>query len=241
MADTTASMRGLLYLWQEVLRGFGWRLNPEKTQFFCTNVYPEPIEFEGCSIEPSYSFKWLGCILTSTGVATDHVEHRISLALAAWQLLNNQFSFSKLRFKVKSKLYMAIIEPIMLHGVHAYALTTGDLQKIYKAQNMVQRTFVSSRTSNIHERWIQIHARLKVLRNNRALSDSISRLLARYVRRNYSQEVLALVDFRGREWTQRLQRRSKERRRMGRPALTLQSMLHGNLPHWDDACHVSAL
>ena len=211
-------------------------MNPTKTQFLCTSLYPEPISFEGCRIEPSQSIKWLGCILTPSGAAKEHVEHRLSLALAAWQLLNRQFCFQRLRFKVKARLYKAVLEPIMLHGLNAYALTTSEIQKILKTQNMVQRTFVGSRAGDVHERWVEIHARLRLLRTERKLSNSAKVVLERYARKQYSQETLAIIDFRGMEWKRRLERRINDRRRQGRPALSLQSLPHGyHLSHEDES------
>ena len=224
-ADSTSAMTGLLGLWQEVLGGFGWRLNPGKTQFLCTNVFPEPIYFEGCKLEPSDSFRWLGCIVTTSGVVHEHLEHRISLTLAAWQILNRQFCFKQLRFGVKARLYKQILEPILLHGLQAYAMTSFDLHRISRTQNIVQRTFISSSFEEAHARWVDLHARLKDLRSKRRLSDSVLVLLAKYKSTKYSQDTLELVHYKGRAWKSQSTRGTGDRRRAGRPALSLECML----------------
>ena len=86
-SDAVEHMGAMLGLWREVLGTLGWEMNHAKTQFMCTATYPQPLVIEGFGIQPSTSLSWLGCILTESGSANEHVRHRVFLGRAAWSIL----------------------------------------------------------------------------------------------------------------------------------------------------------
>ena len=224
-ADSVQNMERLLHLWSRVLQQIGWSIHVRKIEFLCTSQCPQHLCFEDNNIAPCGSFVWLGCKILNTGRATAHVHHRTTLATASWRLLIRHFDFTRLPFRVNARLYKSIIEAVLTHGCNSFALTADDFDHVRKFQNMVQRTFIRSAEPDQRARWLEIHSRLNGPRTLGYISDSISVLVSKCKRSSYCQVTQELIDFRGSSWLQALGRRRPDRKRCGRPAITLASLL----------------
>ena len=139
--------------------------------------------------------------MTPTGSASEHLSHRSSLALAAWRILNEQFGFSKLSFRTRSRIYKTILSPILLHGCLAYPINVTDMRVIQKTQNIIQRTFVRIASGEqIHDRWLELHRRLHQHRSQGRLEDSVNRLQQMFVSAKFPPQVMKVLQYRSTVW-----------------------------------------
>ena len=165
-AHSADDLRVQLEIWKDLLGAFGWQINYSKTQVMFVSSYPQELEISGCKLEAVKSFVWLGCKFVDTGLAREHVEHRIALATAAWRQLCMHYDYNRLSLRTKNRLYTNIIQPIVLHGCHAFPLTSAEWQSICKLQNTIQRHYFKlPGVADIATRWTTLHRRMKTLRN----------------------------------------------------------------------------
>ena len=171
------------------------------------------------------SFQWLGCSIAATGAATSRIRLRYLKAIAAWRVLCKDFDFNKLAFPVKAKLYQLVIEPTLTHGCVPFGMSKDDWQTLEKTQNIIQRSFIKSRLTDVHERWIEIHSKLKVMRERGDVSDVCVSLRKAYSKAVFTKETTAIIQYRNDEW-QAANFQGKPRRRQVRPPITLAKTLH---------------
>ena len=99
-------------------------------------------------------------------------------------------------------------------------MSKDDRLLLERTQDLIQRTFIKSRLSDIGERWIEIHSRSRDLRASGDLSDACASLKTAFQRTTFTPTIRKIIEYRNSAW-QQSDFQGKPERKMGRPSINL--------------------
>ena len=88
---------------------------------------------QGTSIRQVNKFKYLGVTISEEGRSEEAVRARVSAAWGKWRDLSGVISDKKMPRKLKIKLYMTVIRPVLLYGAECWTVGgTDSRENIYE-------------------------------------------------------------------------------------------------------------
>jgi len=85
-------------------------------------------------------FKYLGVTISEEGGSEEAVRARVSAAWSKWRDLSGVISDKKMQRKLKIKLYMIVIRPVLLSGAECWRVRQKEEQILEKTKKrMLQR------------------------------------------------------------------------------------------------------
>lgn len=104
---------------------FGMEVSTEKSKVMVNSKSASqhpPIKMSNICLEEVVSFKYLGSTLTSDGKSLTEIKSRIALATAASSNLSILWKSRKISFKVKFRMYNALVLSVLLYGCECWTL-----------------------------------------------------------------------------------------------------------------------
>ena len=123
--------------WQESLETRGLRVNASKIVVMVRSKRGEEQvlieDRHGRQLSQEDSFKYLGSMGDSKGGTELDVRSRIRAGWAKWREVSSVIYDKKMTLKLRAKIYTAVVRPVLLYGVEAWALRK-------KEQSQLERT-----------------------------------------------------------------------------------------------------
>ena len=90
------------------------------------------VDINGKELQQLDEFKYLGTVVAKEGRTMTAVRQRIKATWCKWREITGVMYYRKIPRKLKSKLYKAIIRPVLLYGAECWA--------VGKKEELVTRT-----------------------------------------------------------------------------------------------------
>lgn len=139
IANSTRELQKAVNATSEYAAAYGLLLRPEKCKYmWCTTKPSESLRINGKEIELVEEFCYLGSTLRSNCDVSQDVEQRIRKATAAFNSLSKSLWKSPVSNKVKLRVYLTAIRPILLYSSETWPLNPALESKI----DTVERRFM---------------------------------------------------------------------------------------------------
>ncbi|KAH7698683.1 endonuclease-reverse transcriptase [Aphelenchoides avenae] len=186
----------------------GLRLKPSKCELLSTLPEgEEPIKVYGEEIKQVPSFCYLGSIITADGSVKEDVSQRIRKARAAFATLQRCLWSTNVSQKMKLRVYMTAIPPILLYASETWPLTQSEEERLSRAERNFLRRALGIRQMDMvsnQELWRRVTAALApkrlmdvatTIRRNRL------KLLGHHLRRGEQRLTRIAIEYTGEtEW-----------------------------------------
>lgn len=140
ISDTKIKLQKAIIEWTETLKERGMTVNTKKSKVMMvarTEEQIEPIRMEcdGEVLEQVDSYQYLGITIHETGKIQMEIRNRIKKTTAAYfSISNTLFGKKEIEKKTKTRVYQAILEPILLYGSESWTNTESDSSRISAVQ-----------------------------------------------------------------------------------------------------------
>ena len=117
--------------WQEGIEEKGLKVNTGKTEVMVCSRQGTSVNItdnKGTVLKQVDKFKYLGITMSAKGGSEEAVRARVSAAWTKWRELSGIFFDKKMPRKLKIKLYMTVIRPVMLYGGECWTVTKKEEQ-----------------------------------------------------------------------------------------------------------------
>ena len=94
---------------------------------------------QGTSLRQVNKFKYLGVTISEEGGSEEAVRARVSVAWGKWRDISGVISDKKMPRKLKIKLYMTIIRPVLLYGAECWTVRKKEKQILKKTDMRMLR------------------------------------------------------------------------------------------------------
>ena len=128
--------------WQIGIESKGLIVNIAKTEVMVSSrsgAKAHIKDSQGTSLRQVNKFKYLGVTISEEGGSEEAVRARVSAAWAKWRDLSGVISDKKMPRKLKIKLYMTVIRPVLLYGAECWTVRKKEEQIIKKTEMRMLR------------------------------------------------------------------------------------------------------
>lgn len=140
IADSVGKLQNAVTEWTETLRERGMEVNKDKSQVMMVartdeQVSPITIDCGGQLLEQVEAYVYLGTTIHQTGKLQGEIRNRVKKATAAYYSLSNcLFGKREVERRTKTRVYNAILEPILLYGSESWTVAKNDLSSVNAVQ-----------------------------------------------------------------------------------------------------------
>ena len=147
------------------------------------------------SLRQVNKFKYLGVTISEEGDSEEAVRARVSAAWGKWRDLSGVISDKKMPRKLKIKLYMTVIRPVLLYGAECWTVRKKEEQILEKTEmRMLRRIKVVTLTDKVKS--VDIRKELGVTSIQEKVRKVKLRCNGHMQRMEENNEVRAVVDMR---------------------------------------------
>ena len=128
--------------WQIGVEGKGLKVNIGKTEVMVSSRKGTKVKIKdslGTSFRQVNKFKYLGVTISEEGGSEEAVRARVSAALDKWRDISGVISDKNMPRKLKIKLYMTVIRPVLLYGAECWTVRKKEKQIIEKTEMRMLR------------------------------------------------------------------------------------------------------
>ena len=128
--------------WQIGMESKGLKVNIGKTEVMVSSRKGTKVNIkdsQGTSLRQVNKFKYLGVTISEEGGSEEAVRARVSAAWGKWRDLSGVISDKKMPRKLKIKLYMTVIRPVLLYGAECWTVKKKEEQILEKTQMRMLR------------------------------------------------------------------------------------------------------
>jgi len=227
--ESQAGVNRKLELWRETLESKGFRLSRTKTEymrcnFSSTTQEDGDVTLEGQVVPRKDTFRYLGSMLQRDGDIDEDVSHRIQAGWMKWRQASGILFDKRVPQKLKGKFYRTAIRPAMLYGAECWPTKRRHVQQISVAEMRMLR-WICGHTRRDRVRNDEIRDRLGVAPIEEKLVQHRLRWFGHVQRRPPEAPVRSGI----------LRRDSNMKRGRGRPKLTWEEAVKGDLRGWNIA------
>ncbi|XP_013400983.1 uncharacterized protein LOC106166864 [Lingula anatina] len=109
----------------------GLRISKKKTEVMALNIQSPPsVEVEGCILNNTSCFTYLGSIVATDGGTSRDVNNRLTKARNAFKSLNKIWKCSQYSIKTKLRIFESCILSTLLYGSECWRITEEDIKKL---------------------------------------------------------------------------------------------------------------
>ena len=130
-------MRRRWLRWQIGMESKGLKVNIWKTEVMVNSRRGTKVntkDSQGTGLRQVSKFKYLGVTISEERGSEEAVGARVSAAWGKWRALFGVTSDKKMPRKLKIKLYMTVIRPVLLHGAECWPVTKKEEQILDKTE-----------------------------------------------------------------------------------------------------------
>ena len=128
--------------WQIGMESKGLKVNIGKTEVMVSSrrgTKANIKDSQGTSLRQVNKFKYLGVTISEEGGSEEAVRARVSAAWGKWRDLSGVISDKKMPRKLKIKLYMTVIRPVLLYGAECWTVRKKEEQILEKTEMRMLR------------------------------------------------------------------------------------------------------
>ena len=128
--------------WQIWMESKGLKVNIGKTEVMVSSrrgTKANIKDSQGTSLGQMNKFKYLGVTISEEGGSEEAVRARVSAAWGKWRDLSGVISDKKMPRKLKIKLYMTVIRPVLLYGAECWTIRKKHEQILEKTEMRMLR------------------------------------------------------------------------------------------------------
>ena len=117
--------------WQEGIEKKGLKVNTGKTEVMVCSRQGTSVNItdnKGTALKQVDKFKYLGITMSANGGSEEAVRARVSAAWTKWRELSGVFFDKKMPRRLKIKLYLTVIRPVLLYGAECWTVTKKEEQ-----------------------------------------------------------------------------------------------------------------
>ena len=125
VTNTEEEMQRRWLKWQSGMESKGLKVNIGKTEVMVSSRSGAGVNIkdnQGTSLKQVEKFKYLGVTISDGGGSEEAVRARVSAAWAKWRELSGVIYDKKMPRKLKTKLYLTTIRPVMLYGAECWTM-----------------------------------------------------------------------------------------------------------------------
>ena len=142
-AESEEELQSRVTEWQESLERGGLKVNVEKTEVMVSSKEGGDRiavqESRGSVIKQVEKFKYLGSTLSQEGGCEAEVESRIKAAWGKWREVSGVVCDKKMPVKLKVKIYITVIRPVLMYGSEVWALRRKEEAKLERTEMRMLR------------------------------------------------------------------------------------------------------
>ena len=150
---------------------------------------------QGTSLRQVNKFKYLGVTISEEGGSEEAVRARVSAAWGKWRDLSGVICDKKMPRKLKIKLYMTVIRPVLLYGAECWTVRKKEEQILEKTEKMMLRR-IKGVTLKDKVKSVDIRKELGVTSIQEKAREMRLRWYGHMQRMEENNEVRAVVDMR---------------------------------------------
>ena len=142
VTDTEEEMQRRWLDWQIGMESKGLKVNIGKTEVMVRSrrgTKANIKDSQGTSLRQVNKFKYLGATISEEGCSEEAVRARVSAAWGKWRDLSGVISDKKMPWKLKIKLYMTVIRPVLLYGAESWTVRKKEEQILEKTEMRMLR------------------------------------------------------------------------------------------------------
>ena len=142
VTDTDEEMQRRWLDWQIGMESKGLKVNIGKTEVMVSSrrgTKANIKDSQGTSLGQVNKFKYLGVTIIEEGGSEEAVRARVSAAWGKWRDLSGVISDKKMPRKLKIKLYMTVIRPVLLYGAECWTVSKEEQILEKTEMRMLQR------------------------------------------------------------------------------------------------------
>ena len=162
---TQGELEVRLHTWQRSMEAKGLKINSSKTEVVAvskTNTLQVNIrDLHGEQIKQVEAFRYLGTTINQDGSCKGEVQARIKRAWTKWREVSGIVCDKKMPTKLKSKVYTAIIQPVLLYGLEVIPLKKED-ERLLEATEMRMLRWIGGISLHEHRMNEDIRRFLKI-------------------------------------------------------------------------------
>jgi hypothetical protein len=148
----------LIYTSKEI----GIKINVEKTKFMLLSGHQNVgqnrnIKTANKSFENVTRFKYLGMTVTNQNLIQEEIKRRLNSDNACYHSVLNLLSSCLLSKKLKSRIYMMIILPVVLYGCETWSLTFREEHRLRVFENRVLRRIFGTKWDEMTGEWRKLY------------------------------------------------------------------------------------
>ena len=140
VTDTEEEMQRSWLGWQIGMESKGLKVNIGKTEVMISSRKGTKVNFkgsQGTSLRQVNKFKYLGVTISEEGGSEEAVRARVSAAWGKWRDISGVISDKNMPRKLKIKLYMTVIRPVLLYGAECWTVRKKEEQILEKTEMMM--------------------------------------------------------------------------------------------------------
>ena len=142
-AENEVDLQRRVTEWQESLERGGLKMNVNKTEVMVSSKEGGDRiaiqDIRGSDIKQVEKFKYLGSTLSQEGGCEAEVESRIKAAWGKWREVSGVVCDKKMPVKLKVKIYITVIRPVLIYGSEAWALRRKEEAKLERTEMRMLR------------------------------------------------------------------------------------------------------
>ena len=128
--------------WQIGMESKGLKVNIGKTEVMVSSRRGTKVNIkdsQGTSLRQVNKFKYLGVSISEEGGSEEAVRARVSAAWGKWRDISGVISDKNMPRKLKIKLYMTVIRPVLLYGAECWTVRKKEEQILEKTEMRMLR------------------------------------------------------------------------------------------------------
>jgi len=117
-------------------------VNADKTKYIVVTREPDDsfnLKIENNEFEQVNEFKHLGVTLNDKNIMHEEINVRLNAANRCYFTMETLFKSKTLSKKVKEKLYVSYIRPVLTYACATWSTTKGDKEKLSRFERKIQR------------------------------------------------------------------------------------------------------
>ena len=126
MALSEEELQRRVLEWQEQLQKGELKMNAEKSEVMMLErdgrMMVKIVDINGKELQQVDEFKYMGTVVAKEGGTITAVRQRIKAIWCKWREITGVMYDRKIPRKLKSKLYKAVIRPVLLYGAECWAV-----------------------------------------------------------------------------------------------------------------------
>ena len=142
VTDTEEEMQRRLLGWQVGMERRGLKVNTGKTEVMVSSrrgTKANIKDSQGTTLRQMNKFKYLAVTISEEGGSEEAVRARVSAAWGKWRDLSRIISDEKMPRKLKIKLYMTVIRPVLLYGTEYWTVRKKEEHSLEKTDMRMLR------------------------------------------------------------------------------------------------------